>query len=59
MPDTSVRLGPAFFLALCIAVIVYLLWHAWQPGDPGPLWYLLAIPAIIAARFAWRRLRRP
>ena len=54
-----IRLLPALALAVSVAVIVALLWRAALPGESGPLWFLLAIPALVVARLAGARLRRP
>ena len=54
-----IRLVPAVTLAASIAIILFLLWRSSLPGDSEPFWFLLAIPALILARLAWGRLRRP
>lgn len=56
---TRKQLGPTVVLLLCGVAIVYLFTRALSPGDTGPLWYLLAVPAILVARIAWRAIRRP
>ena len=54
-----IRFLPAIALAASVAVMLFLLWRSALPGEGGPLWFLLAIPALLIARLAWGRLRRP
>jgi hypothetical protein len=56
---TSKQLAGAFVLLLCGVVILYFFARSLSSVNPGPIWYLLAVPAILVARIAWRRMRRP
>jgi hypothetical protein len=55
---TREQIGPGIVLVLCAIAIVYLLSRTLGPGGNGPVWLLLAVPAIVIGRIAWKRLRQ-
>jgi hypothetical protein len=55
---TREQLGSAIVLLLCAIAVVYLFARTLSPGGSGPIWLLLAVPAIVIGRIAWKRLRR-
>jgi hypothetical protein len=55
---TRQQLGLGIVLVLCAVAIIYLLSRTLGPGGNGPVWLLLAVPAIVIGRIAWKRLRQ-
>jgi hypothetical protein len=55
---TREQLGPAIVLVLCAIAVGYLFARTLSPGGGSPIWLLLAVPAIVIGRIAWKRLRQ-
>ncbi len=59
MHMTKQRLGAAIVLILCAVAFLYFLARSKADIGGRPIWLLLAVPAILVARIAFGRLRRP
>jgi hypothetical protein len=53
------QLIPVVLLVLCGVVIAYGFVHALSATDGMPIGLLIAAPAILVGRLAWRRLALP